>query len=813
MVIVVLLLSGAVARAQSQCPQGSPGTTAAPSGNVKVTILSVKPNSDLEDDDIPYVFDDHADIKGTVTIDGHAFKLPEVSDSDFPHWTEGNSFVAHVEGGTIPISIEVGDADPVEDDAVDINPAANKDRLDLQLDTCSLMVTSVDGGQWPGSGDIVISGGGDDSDATITFRVEMEDGRPITGDDVALVGFDLIQVLPEGDTLVAGKPLVALVRVANNAPVPVSVDVQLLINVSGGAVLHNATHSLGAPLQPGEVRKQYLLADTPLVPPSSAAGEYQLIARADLIHTFPEPTGQTSPLCNTINNSSGRQTWHIVNTRRLSLLWMRVGLPLDLDALASMTQLETIRDLGMPYIRAVYPVVAPVSDTSSLPLIPPHVAVLEIYSAIAAALGVPADAVLPFAFVFELNGAAVLAGRDRLMGVLPHEWFGRFLYDLWDGVTGLSLGRFAPRAVIFQASSKHGNNYGPSLALPAHELGHTFGLSMDPTIKNFWACSTPGPIGVLLCGAFKGFDEYVSADHPNGVPTAGYWVPQGGEPASFVAADMLREQCDTSCLMGGSPINAEQLWKSPPPVGGARGRWIDGADYAELVTQLRTGGNDSLLSWVSRTVDLLHGLPAPEQQIYLSGIIGADDKSYFGPSYRLLDARGSVDFARNEANDVYAIRFLASGGAQLGQVTLPPDWNHADVRGKLPFTFFGGTARLPAGTARIELWNRSSGKRLGERAISPHAPSLTTPTAIVKKVGGARTLEVAWNASDVDGDALTHFVHVSSDGVSWSPIGHEMSAPKLSVSLEGLGAGSYQLRALSADGVNLSAAATSFIVP
>jgi hypothetical protein len=51
-----------------------------PTQNVVVSILSVKPNPDMEG------ADNRAYIYGTVTIDGEDFALPKINDDNFPHW-------------------------------------------------------------------------------------------------------------------------------------------------------------------------------------------------------------------------------------------------------------------------------------------------------------------------------------------------------------------------------------------------------------------------------------------------------------------------------------------------------------------------------------------------------------------------------------------------------------------------------------------------------------------------------------------------------------------------------------------------------
>jgi hypothetical protein len=108
-----------------------------------------------------------------------------------------------------------------------------------------------------------------------------------------------------------------------------------------------------------------------------------------------------------------------------------------------------------------------------------------------ASFKIPTDSALPFWLVFELNNIAGLSGTDRLMGVLPTRWFDRFSYELWKDVPGLSLVESAPHAVIFVA--RHGESSpGPAMTLSAHELGHTYGLSVDARLKKIGSVTSIG---------------------------------------------------------------------------------------------------------------------------------------------------------------------------------------------------------------------------------------------------------------------------------------------------------------------------------
>ena len=154
------------------------------------------------------------------------------------------------------------------------------------------------------------------------------------------------------------------------------------------------------------------------------------------------------------------------------------------------------------------------------------------------------------------------------------------------------------------------------MTLPGHELGHTFGLSVDPTIKS-WPCSLVGDLGIIACGVVGGFDEYKSTTHPDGVPTWGYWVPQAAIPPALSSA--TGEQCNSFCMMGSNPINAHDNWS-------LGGRWVDSADYDQLTNRLQKRCGITQLS------------------IYLSGVIDESDHAYLGWTFKQSGISKTPDF-------------------------------------------------------------------------------------------------------------------------------------------------------------------------
>ena len=191
------------------CPPAFAPGEGGPPSVVVVEILSVRPNTDLEgDDDFVPFYDNHADIYGFVTIAGETFDLPQIEDTDHPHWDtvgpRSGVFEKEVTSSPVPISIDIWEGDSgttFGDDHVDINTQPGKYHLDFEYDLCSLTISGDVSGS---SQNRIESSGGWGSDAaTILFNVGLKDARPVTDNDLALIDIDLIQVVPRTDRLVA----------------------------------------------------------------------------------------------------------------------------------------------------------------------------------------------------------------------------------------------------------------------------------------------------------------------------------------------------------------------------------------------------------------------------------------------------------------------------------------------------------------------------------------------------------------------------------------------------------------------------------
>jgi hypothetical protein len=816
------------------CLANSGPTTDPPSGNVVVQILSVDPNTDLEGDDdaIPF-YDNHADIYGKVVINGVSHDLPKINEDDHPHWDAHPPDATHPNGGLfrvvvpatpdpngltplpVPISIQIAESDgglTGDDDTVDINAATGKSLLDFTFDMCSFRIT----------GDIVAngtqavlesSGGTGDDAARIRFTVGLADGRPVSLNDAALTDLDFVQVIPRVGRLVAGKPTVLMARVVNNYPTAINPKLEVRIaGMPSGNIVDE--FQLG-PLGGGAVKTFYLYANDPLLFPQQ--GQPYTVHLTGIL----DPDGQLADTghsvpedCRAQNNGrNNRFAWRIVDTHGPSVLWAKVGMDLDLLNFAPDSHFNEIIELGEAYMRGVYPLAS--LDQSTSPIDVP-VAITPGFDWLRAIIP-GTDSADPFLMVAELGGVAALLGYDRILGVLPNkDWFERF--EGWSSVTGLSLGDALPRGVIFLPRKENDADVGPALALPAHELGHTYGLSVDSAIKPKWACGTDlGALTTLICGMNKGFDEYTNDTAPfdQGNPGNGYWIAQGGESAAV--GTLFGEQCDSHCFMGSTNINAHAHWSSHKS-------WIDASDYDHLLERLIVGGSAA-------------AAPAPTagDLVYVSGLIALKGSYQLGDKryeikqneFGFLDIihtpanyRMSADPMPHDKQTLGQIRFIGAGQRVLATGDIPvrflivSDEDGAAARAA-PVSAFGLTYTMPPGTREIAVYAHADDggyQQLGSKMVSASPPEVTLTGVRVQSQKKGRVLSTEWRGYDADGDDLKYTIAISPDrGQHWWPLGLDLEGNRAELDLRQVPRGSYAVRVIAHDGVHIGVSQTQFL--
>jgi hypothetical protein len=123
----------------------------------------------------------------------------------------------------------------------------------------------------------------------------------------------------------------------------------------------------------GEVKKEYLFADHPIMFPAAQAA-YPISVIAEI--TDPGSGGLPPGDCRLQNDAiANRLTWKVVTTNpNFSLLWAKVGSLLDVGNYAPDSHFDEIEELGTGYIRAVYPLIGPSSAKSpvGIPLSSDH---------------------------------------------------------------------------------------------------------------------------------------------------------------------------------------------------------------------------------------------------------------------------------------------------------------------------------------------------------------------------------------------------------------------------------------------------------
>lgn len=781
-------------------------------GTVTVQIVSVKPFTDMEGEDewIPF-YNNFADIYGTVIIDGKSEDLEVIENSNFPHWiNDKGTFKKYVETNPVPITIKIRETDPVsDDDVVDIKPSDGDD-LNITFDMCSFQIR----GDCPtqSAADYVEVSGTGDNGATIRFRVSMADNLPQTIDDIVLVDIDVVQVNHHAEYLIAEKPTIVKAVIANTFTGTKTTSMKIRFTSSEPSFFREDTFD-GVILSHG-VNEKYFYEESPIKLPSgtSICSKYDLKVRA-----LVDPSYDHSPEkdCRVINNSNGNgHIWHVITTRGYNFLWGKVGSGYDLGNFASDEQLDKIEELGQSFIPAIFPfhdvnnyinpidIIAPITDSAISFLTP----ILELF-------GISATCSIPFLLTFELNGinALVSPSSDIIMGVLPHhDWFKMWesinIFGCWNEVTGFSLGKLAPHAVIFLPEynknlQEESGPIGPSMSLPAHELGHTFGLSVDPRLKNVWAC------GIIedLCGISGELDEY-NLSYADKVICNGYWILQGTE-SELVRGRITGAQTESLCVMDTAEVNDYE--KSNWASGGRR--WIDSADYDHLCNKLNL--EKPILHCESRSIESEHFADEKllRPVIYVSGMISplSDQKIYLGPWYHI--PKGIPDRTGiNEREDHYSFRFLTKDNKVVQEVGLPIFWNYPTSFEPLPVTTFGMFLPYPTGSgkvkiAKIQIWDREENELLAEQPVSSFTPKvkILSPKSGDTVIQGD-TLLVSFKGKDYDEDPLTYTILLSpDDSDQWWPIAYRLTDDEYKFDTDDLDPGDYILKVLACDPVHV----------
>jgi hypothetical protein len=772
----------------SSCPGPPEGIFIEHTSVLEVEILAAELDEGIDPNLFFGLIEDGSDTYGTVKINGVSHHIPQIDNDDRPSWDGRARFAAFdVENPeAIQVHIELWDNDEFDDAHVDIDPDPHPDRdLDLIVDLCRMRVEGDLSAELAGT---LISMGHEDSGADqglVRFRISTPTGRPLSTDDLAVVDVDFVQAVHRTRYAVTEKPGVVMVSLANNFATNISTEV--LVEVYGGGTFISERFPVTLP--PEATKTLYLFADTPIYPPSPAPGGGPSFLGIN-VHVDPDgvySAGLEPGDCRADNDVVVEKMWKIVETDDIHLTWCKVGRVLDLSNLVSDAKYEDVKTLGTDFIRAIYPTASVTSGDCAIPMpITPTGFALDFIATVLDTFEIPFSSVMPFALVWDMNTFAVLAGMDKVMGVLPYAaWYEQF--EGWESIVGNSLGEAAPHAVIFLPEVDVDGTHHVKVTLPAHELAHTYGLSADTRLKSTETCGVHDPFGfgALVCGATGGLDEYKAPDPARrfGNPAAGFWVQLGSEDSRF-APFVGTRQCDRHCFMGSAGANQLADW-------GGQGRWIDVTDWEFLIERL-------------------NGNPDPEI-LFVGGMADAADNVFLAPWFRL--PAGFPDRVEGDGGG-YQVRTYDENGDLLQEIGFPATFGAADTPGPTPpINFFGFTIPWNPETARIDIDRSGHGENgeipaatIATRSVSASVPlvELLLPASgpIVPSSG---TLDLQWDASDADGDLLSSVVRASVDGGDNWYVVHgwvEEGQSVAQIPVEAFPPGEYLLQVMVTDGVH-----------
>lgn len=227
-------------------------------------------------------------------------------------------------------------------------------------------------------------------------------------------------------------------------------------------------------------------------------------------------------------------------------------------------------------------------------------------------------------------------------------------------------------------------------------------------------------------------------------------------------------------------------------------RWISDYTYRELLPQMQAA-----------VVNAPGGGGGSWDALFVSGTIDLANETADFSNARLLPS-GRVDF---DTTGDFTLDVFAADGGLLDSIDFEPieqdsDWPNAAPTGAR----FNVPVRLPAEPiGRVVL--RFGAQVLGESLASPNVPEVAITAPAQNDPQTDDTVLIAWNGSDLDGDALTYSVFYSPDGETWRGLTLATTATSVTVPRDQLGASTNgRLLVVASDGLNSSRAERDLIV-
>ncbi len=238
-------------------------------------------------------------------------------------------------------------------------------------------------------------------------------------------------------------------------------------------------------------------------------------------------------------------------------------------------------------------------------------------------------------------------------------------------------------------------------------------------------------------------------------------------------------------------------------------KWIGVPDWNQLLTDDLTPINRA-----THGPGPLDSPPMPRgtapSPILFRAIVDADGAGTVLPALP-LDRGPTAD----DPAGTHAVVMLDADGGQVHAVRFTPLESHADVlpggQAELPGLSASVVLPAPEGVASIEL--RAGDAVLARVPVTENVPELTVD---VPTTGDRDDVTFTWDATDGDGDVLTHAVRYSADdGASWTTVGIDLEESSASVPRWALaGSDAARVQVIASDGVNTAVATSdAFAMP
>gem|GEM_PF-5245647 len=725
---------------------------------------------------------------------------PQIDQRDHTMWDPAYSVtrtwadVRDLAGGDVQGVVELWDKDDIgSDDQFDINAAAANRVLRLRFDVCSLRFRRADdpaartftGSSW-------MDQGSESDPGRVQVRVRTADGRSFLPKNVAIADASPVQAVFHPSAIVDGKATAFMVELSSSHPSSVGANVTVTLNDGMSA----ATDSKSVTVPPEGLRL-FLFDGTgtaaPFIPhkqPNLRRLNYTVSIDVPADSQFPDPSGPF-PNCVAASDNVLNGSLPVVITDSPTTLY----LPWDWRGIGESTPARppTLADANATFVaneqfrRATFPIA-------------------DVRSALVPGFAVsPRTTLEPAMSIVGWSVAAHIAGLDRLVLMPRNGWFAEndAALTFGHGAIGMSLGEFAPHAVI--------SEQGFSEAV-VHEQGHTFQLSRRP-------CSTGGVAELLFgLGCRDEYTHAASDGRPykaSGYDVLGVVYPTGagGVPGSREVRDSTNFM-DTTGARDGNPYD----------------RWIDNLSYDWLIGQLRNPQDPELIS-LSGYIQVPGGLDKPT---------GSTVNGTLLPSFRYMGLPDRPEATLNDpvgsGEGRFALRIITPSGFRLYNFTpaFDSDGNDAGEHG-----FFSFAIPWDAATTRIELIGPGKTADIGQpqgsivvlasRNVSPKSPGIANlrasvtkapagnlPSAAIPSAGSLNGILIGWDQGDSDTPAsdLSAMVFILPPR-QLGTLGNSVQAIPLAINLKGgsfeISAaqlaslpGNYGVRIVVSDGVNTS---------